>query len=342
MSNIVILGAGTWGTALARCLSNGENSVTLWSAFENEIKALRETRRHPNLDDMVLPDNIELSTNLENSIKGKDIIVFAVPSPFVRETVKKVACFISEGQILVDVAKGLEAGSHKTLSEVISDELSLNERTRNFSSPTSIVALSGPTHAEEVARDIPSAIVAASENMHAAELVQRVFSNDFLRVYTNSDIRGIELSGALKNIIALAAGISAGLGNGDNTKAALITRGMAEITRLGCKMGCSHGTFESLAGIGDLVVTCTSAHSRNNRAGFLIGKGYTAEAATKEIGMVVEGLNALPAAIELSSLYNVELPICEAVYRIVNGEISAEHALNLLMHRKLKAENDTK
>lgn len=333
MSNIAILGAGTWGLALGRSLANAGNGVVIWSALENEIISLQKNRTHPKLDSLILPDSIEFSSDIGKTVKGKDVVVFAVPSVFIRQTASLAAPFLCDCQIIVDVSKGLEAGTHKTLSEVIGDEIS------PFAA-CPIVVLSGPTHAEEVVLDMPCAIVAASKDLQSAQRVQNIFSTEFIRVYTNDDVKGIEICGALKNIIALAAGMSQGLGNGDNTRAAIITRGMMEITRLGCRMGCSHRTFESLAGIGDLVVTCTSSYSRNNQAGELMGRGLSASEAVARVGMVVEGLNALPAALELSELYGVELPICESVSRVVKGEISARGALDILMKRKLKPELD--
>ena len=332
MKSVTILGSGTWGTALASMLAKeSECSVTLWSAFEEEIEQLRSSHHHTKLEGLIIPDALNFGTDISTVCKNADIIVFAVPSPFVRETARKAAPFIKSNAIIVDVAKGLEKGTHMTLSEVIEDEIGGEKG--------GIVALSGPTHAEEVAIGLPTAIVAASENISAAETVQRLFSNGYFRVYTNSDIKGIEICGAMKNIIAIAAGISEGLGYGDNAKAAIITRGMAEISRLGVAMGCSEKTFESLAGIGDLVVTCTSRHSRNNRAGFLIGKGYSAEEAAKQIGMAVEGLNALPAAIEFAKAYDTELPICATLSKVICGELHAKDALSQLMTRNLKSED---
>ena len=332
MSKVSILGAGTWGTALARSLSLGGHQVTLWSALEKEIDFIKKNRSHPNLPEMTVPKEISLTSDLGEAITGKRLVIFAVSSVYTRVTAKNAAPFITEEQIIVDVSKGLEPGTHKTLTEVIADELCI-------ASPR-LVALSGPTHAEEVAMDMPTTIVAASEDEAAAAYVQRVFSNDILRVYTNTDIKGIEICGALKNIIALAAGMSDGLGFGDNAKAAIITRGMTEIQRLGLKMGCSEQTFGSLAGIGDLIVTCTSRHSRNNRTGYLIGKGVPVKEAIAQIGMVVEGINALPAAMELSAQYDVELPICAMVNRIIDGTVSVSNALKLLMSRDLRQEAD--
>ena len=330
MSNISVLGAGTWGIALATALATNGHNVTVWSAIAEEIHLLSQIRTHKNLPGMRVPPQVSFTLDIGNACEGTDLIVFAVPSVFVAETARKAAEYIHDGTVIADVAKGLEERTHMTLTEVIDREVGAG-RTR-------LVALSGPTHAEEVALRLPTTIVAASRDEEAAKFVQNVFSNDFIRVYTNDDIKGIELSGALKNIIALAAGISNGLGYGDNAKAAIVTRGIAEITRLGVRMGCKFETFSGLAGIGDLVVTCTSQHSRNNRAGYLIGKGYSAKEAVAQVGMVVEGLNALPAAIDLSRSVGVELPICEAVYNVVTGKISVSEILPHLMERKLKSE----
>ena len=330
MSNITVLGAGTWGIALATALATNGHNVTVWSAIAEEIHLLSQIRTHKNLPGMRVPPQVSFTLDIGNACEGADLIVFAVPSVFVAETARKAAEYIHDGTVIADVAKGLEERTHMTLTEVIDREVGAG-RTR-------LVALSGPTHAEEVALRLPTTIVAASRDEEAAKFVQNVFSNDFIRVYTNDDIKGIELSGALKNIIALAAGISNGLGYGDNAKAAIVTRGIAEITRLGVRMGCKFETFSGLAGIGDLVVTCTSQHSRNNRAGYLIGKGYSAKEAVAQVGMVVEGLNALPAAIDLSRSVGVELPICEAVYNVVTGMIPVSEILPHLMERKLKSE----
>ena len=330
MSNISVLGAGTWGIALATALATNGHNVTVWSAIAEEIHLLSQIRTHKNLPGMRVPPQVNFTLDIGNACEGSELIVFAVPSVFVAETARKAAEYIHDGTVIADVAKGLEERTHMTLTEVIDREVGAG-RTR-------LVALSGPTHAEEVALRLPTTIVAASRDEEAAKFVQNVFSNDFIRVYTNDDIKGIELSGALKNIIALAAGISNGLGYGDNAKAAIVTRGIAEITRLGVRMGCKFETFSGLAGIGDLVVTCTSQHSRNNRAGYLIGKGYSAKEAVAQVGMVVEGLNALPAAIDLSRSVGVELPICEAVYNVVTGKISVSEILPHLMERKLKSE----
>ena len=330
MTKIGVLGAGTWGMALARMLSNQGHQVTVWSAVEREIDEFSVTRRHPNLPGMVIPDEIVFTKDMATVCEGKEILLFAVPSVFVRSTARAAAPFVRDGQIIVDVAKGIEADTLFTMTQIIESEI------QNPKVP--LVALSGPTHAEEVAKDLPTTIVSACTDMQAAERVQEVFSNTCLRVYTNEDVLGVELCGAMKNVIALASGVAAGLGYGDNTKAALITRGIAEITRLGVAMGCNVMTFAGLAGIGDLIVTATSVHSRNNRCGMLMGQGISPQEATRQVGMVVEGLNALPAAMKLKDKYQVEMPIVEAVDALVSGRISAADAVGRLMNRDSKPE----
>ena len=289
---------------------------------------------HPNLPGMKIPAELQFTKSIEEVCTGKDVLLFAVPSVFVRGTTAKARPYIPDGQILVDVAKGMEPDTLYTMTEVIADELNRDGGPKNCR----LVALSGPTHAEEVALDLPTTIVSACPDDEAARFVQDVFSNTCMRVYTNPDIKGVELSGALKNVIALGVGISTGLGYGDNARAALITRGIAEIARLGVAMGCNIHTFAGLAGIGDLIVTATSMHSRNNRAGILIGKGESPEQAVKEVGMVVEGINALPAAMELAAKYNVEMPIVQTVNAIVKEGMSASDALRTLMDRNRKNE----
>ena len=330
MKKIGVLGAGTWGMALARMLYNSGHSVTVWSALPQEIEEFSATRRHPNLPGMVIPDGVDFTLDVETVCKDKDILLFAVPSPFVRATARKVAPYVTPGQIIVDVAKGIEADTLFTMTQIIEDELKNPQ--------VSLVALSGPTHAEEVAKDLPTTIVSASQDPAAALLVQQVFSSTCMRVYTNDDVIGVELCGAMKNIIALASGVATGLGYGDNTKAALITRGMAEIARLGTAMGCKEQTFGGLAGIGDLIVTATSSHSRNNRCGMLLGQGVAPEEAVKQVGMVVEGINALPAAMRLKAMYGVEMPIVEAVDVLVHGGASPADTVRMLMGRDQKPE----
>ena len=325
MTKIGVLGAGTWGMALARMLCISGNQVTVWSALPQEIEELSATRRHRNLPGMTIPEELLFTKEIAEVCKDKDILLFAVPSPFVRATARKAAPYIKDGQIIVDVAKGIEADTLFTMTQIIADELK---------NPTvKLVALSGPTHAEEVAKDLPTTIVSACEDMEAAMYVQNVFGNTCMRVYTNDDVLGVELCGAMKNIMALASGVALGLGYGDNTKAALITRGMAEITRLGMAMGCNPQTFYGLAGIGDLIVTATSVHSRNNRCGLLMGQGVSPQDAIKQVGMVVEGINALPAAMKLAAKYQVEMPLATAVNAVVNEGADPKEAVAKLMAR---------
>ena len=332
MIKIAVFGAGTWGIALARLLAVNGRDVTVWSAIPTELKSLSTTHRHPNLPGMELPSSMHYTADIEEACTGKDILLFAVPSPFVRSTAKKAAPYIPEGQLIVDVAKGIEDKTLMTMSEIIEDELAKQKHTAR------VVALSGPTHAEEVARDMPTLIVAASQQEEAAKAVQKAFSTPTFRVYTNDDRRGTELGGAVKNVIALAVGIALGLGYGDNAKAALITRGNAELARLGAAMGCKPETFSGLSGMGDLIVTCTSMHSRNLHAGMLLGHGKTVEEAKTEVGQVVEGINALPAACGLAKKYTVDMPMVVRVDAILGGRLAASNALASLMGRDLKRE----
>lgn len=330
MSNgidIGVLGAGTWGIALARMLCLKGHDIQVWSAVPEEIHELQMTRTHRKLCNMNIPGGIDFTSDIKEAVNDKDILLFAVPSVYVRSTARLVVPLYS-GQVIVDVAKGIETDTLMTMSEVIKSEIP----------DATVVALSGPTHAEEVALDLPSTIVSACEDFSLAEYVQSVFSTSFMRVYTNTDIKGVEICGALKNIIALAAGIASGLGFGDNTKAALITRGLAEIEDLGLKIGCLSDTFSGLAGMGDLIVTATSSHSRNNQCGYLIGQGYKPNDAIKQVGMVVEGINVLPAAIQLSRKYNVELPLISAVNDIINCGIDPQAVVTQLMGRNFKSE----
>lgn len=334
MKSIGVLGAGTWGMALAKVLSNAGHRVTVWSAIEKEIDEFSLTRVHPNLPGMQIPERIVFTKEIETVCKDQDFLLFAVPSVFVRSTAAKAAAYIPDGQIIIDVAKGIENDTLFTMTQIIADAVK---------NPTvKLVALSGPTHAEEVALDMPTTIVSASEDMDAAEQVQDLFLQTCIRAYTNTDVLGVELSGAMKNIIALASGIATGLGCGDNTKAAIITRGIAEISRLGVAMGCNEQTFGGLAGIGDLIVTATSIHSRNNRCGMLLGKGVPAEEAIKQVGMVVEGINALKAAMQLQDRYQVEMPIVSAVNAIVyEGAVPSETVQKLMTrHRKSEIPTD--
>lgn len=329
MAKISIIGAGTWGTAIANMLANHKHTVTLFSKFESEVEKLKATHEHPNLKGCSLSKNIHFTSNAEEATKGQEIVVIAVPSPFVRETIESLKSLLCKEQIIVTVAKGIEDGTNLTMSEIIKDVLGQDYK---------VVALSGPTHAEEVSIGQPTLIVSACEDEEVAKQVQKVFYNEVLRVYTNTDIYGVELCGALKNIIALAAGMSDGLGYGDNAKAAIVTRGLNEMTTLGIAMGCNLKTFYGLAGIGDIVVTATSTHSRNHNCGFLIGKGFSLEEAKKEVGMVVEGVNALKAAKQLEEKYKVELPIVDVVYDILMNDKDVETAITTLFSREKKAE----
>ena len=331
---IGVLGAGTWGVALARMLHNDGKKVVVWSALENEVENLSKSRVHPNLLGMKIPKGIEFTTDIKKACSGKTIILFAVPSVFLRDTVKKAAPYINDGQIIVDVAKGIESDTMLTMSGVILDQLKALDDKKSVK----VVALSGPTHAEEVALDMPTTIVSACEDLKVAKTVQDIFMNENFRVYTNSDILGVELAGSLKNIIALASGMASGLGYGDNARAALITRGAKEIADLGKAMGANEKTFSGLSGVGDLIVTATSVHSRNNRAGMLMGKGVSCAEAIKLVGMVVEGVNAVPAAKKLAEKYKVELPIVNAVDAVIKGNLDPKDAVRDLMTRDKKAE----
>jgi glycerol-3-phosphate dehydrogenase (NAD(P)+) len=329
MAKVSVIGSGSWGTALAWLLCNNGHSVTLWSFLEEENNMFIE--HHENVDKLPgvkLPDAIRYTTDIKEAVEGKDLLVLAVPSMAVRNTSKKMKEFVKEGQIIVDVAKGIEEETLMTMTQIIREEIPQAE----------VAVLSGPTHAEEVGKGLPTTIVTGAYNMKTAEYVQNVFMSPVFRVYTSQDILGIELGAALKNVIALAAGIADGLGFGDNTKAALITRGIAEISRLGIKAGAKASTFSGLSGIGDLVVTCASMHSRNRRAGILIGKGYSMQEAMNEVHMVVEGVYSAKAALKMAKKYDVEMPIVEAVNDILFNGKSASDAVMELMLRVKKEE----
>ena len=334
MANIGVLGAGTWGTALARMLAVNGHNVTMWSALPQELIELKNTRKHKNLPGCTLPESISYTPDIHEICQGRDILLFAVPSPYVRTTARACLPHLAPFQVIVDVAKGIEAGSLMTMSQVIQSEVDSQPGLQGVR----VVALSGPTHAEEVALDLPTAIVASSADMAAADKAQDIFMNPNFRVYTNNDVIGVELGGAVKNIIALGCGIACGLGYGDNARAALITRGATEISRLAPVCGGSAGTIAGLAGIGDLIVTCTSVHSRNFRAGVLMGQGKTSEQAVAEVGMVVEGLNALPGVKALAAKYHVEMPIVNMVDAIVSGHVPVRDAVDKLMGRRKTTE----
>ena len=325
---IAILGAGTWGSALANSFID-KHEVHVFSSFTEEVKKLNETHTHKNLLGVSLSKDIVFTSSMEEALKDKELVIFATPSIYIRNTAVMAKPYLRKGQIIVSVAKGIEEGTLYSTCEIIEDVIG-----KEFS----FVALSGPTHAEEVAIHLPSAIVAASKDIEIAKKVQQELSLPYLRIYVNDDIKGVELSGALKNVVALAAGISDGIGYGDNAKAAIITRGLAEISRLGVALGANAKTFSGLTGIGDIVVTATSRHSRNNKAGNLLGQGYSLEETLKEVQMVVEGINCLKAARELEAKVNVEMPIVDAVYSIVYEHIDPKEAVNRLLARDLKQE----
>lgn len=329
MMNVGIIGAGSWGIALSKLLDKNGSKVTVWSIIPEEIEMLKTKREHASkLPGVILSENIDFTTDLEATIKNNEILVMAVPSPFVRSTAKSMSAYVKDGQIIVNVAKGIEESTLKTLSEVIEEEI-----------PNSQVAvMCGPSHAEEVGREIPTTIVVGAKKRATAELLQSVFMNDVFRVYTSPDVLGMEIGASLKNVVALAAGIADGLGYGDNTKAALITRGIAEITRLGVKMGGKFETFAGLTGIGDLIVTCASIHSRNRKAGILIGQGKTMKEAMDEVKMVVEGVYSAKAAMLLAKKYDVELPIIEQVNLVLFENKPAKDAVYELMIRDKKIE----
>lgn len=329
MAKISVLGAGSWGTALSLLLYNNGHSVRLWSALKDEVEMLRTKREHESkLPGVHLPEDIEITWDLESCLKDPDVAVLAVPSPFTRSTSAQMAPYVKKGQIIVNVAKGVEENTLMTLSEIISQEIPQAD----------VCVLSGPSHAEEVGRGIPTTCVVSASERSMAEYLQGIFMSPVFRVYTTPDILGVELGGALKNVIALAAGAADGLGYGDNTKAALITRGIAEIARLGTKMGARIETFYGLSGIGDLIVTCASVHSRNRKAGYLIGKGYTMKEAMDEVKMVVEGVYSAKAAKSLAEKFQVEMPIIEEVNKVLFEDKKAADAVMDLMIRDKKVE----
>ena len=325
MANVGVLGAGSWGTALSVLLSDNGHQVTVWSIDENEVNMLNEKREHElKLPGVKLPDDMVITGNMRSAIQGKDFLVLAVPSPFTRSTARKMSPMVAEGQIIVDVAKGIEESTLMTLSRQIEQEIPQAD----------VAVLSGPSHAEEVGRRLPTTCVIGAKTRKTAEYLQSMFISNVFRVYTSPDILGIELGGSLKNVIALAAGIADGLGYGDNTKAALITRGIAEIARLGVKMGGKIESFTGLTGIGDLIVTCASVHSRNRKAGYLIGQGMSMQEAMDEVKMVVEGVYSAKAAAKLAKEYDVSMPIVEEVNAVLFEGKSPAEAVNDLMMRE--------
>ncbi len=330
MSKVSVIGAGSWGTALAILLEKNGHQVTLWSHREEEAKELAKSREHKSkLPGVEIPEGIEIIGDLESALREKDVIVFAVPSVAVRSTARKVAPYVKEGQLIVNVAKGIEETTLMTLTDIIEEEI---PRAKGC-------VLSGPSHAEEVSRGLPTTCVVGAKDKETAEFLQNIFMSPVFRVYISPDILGIELGGALKNVIALAAGTADGLGYGDNTKAALITRGITEIARLGIAMGAKADTFYGLSGIGDLIVTCASKHSRNRKAGYLMGQGRNMQQAMDEVNMVVEGVYSAKAGLALSQKYKVEMPIIEQVNKVLFEGKAPADAVRELMVRDKKIES---
>ena len=329
MAKIGVIGAGSWGTALARLLTNNGHDVIMWSIIEDEIAMLKSEHEHKDkLPGVKLPKALKFTTDLQEAVAGKEVLVLAVPSAFTRSTSRSMKELVAKGQIIVNVAKGIEEDSLMTLSQIIEQEI-----------PQATVAvLSGPSHAEEVGKDMPTTCVVGAKKRETAEYIQNIFMSPNFRVYTSPDVLGIEVGAALKNVVALAAGIADGLGCGDNTKAALITRGITEIARLGTAMGGKFETFAGLSGIGDLIVTCASMHSRNRRAGILIGKGATMKEAMDEVKMVVEGVYSAKAARSLAAKYQIDMPIITEVNEVLFENKSAREALTDIMSRDRKSE----
>ena len=329
MADVSVLGAGSWGIALSVVLSENGHNVTIWSISESEIDMLNTYHEQKEkLPGVILPDDMTFTTDLREACHNKDLLVLAVPSVYTRSTSALMSPVVEKDQVIVNVAKGLEESSLMTLSQIIEEEIP----------QAKVAVMSGPSHAEEVGEKIPTTIVVGAKCKETAEFVQNIFMNEFFRVYISPDVLGIELGGALKNVVALAAGMADGLGYGDNTKAALITRGIAEMARLGIAMGGKPDTFAGLSGIGDLVVTCTSMHSRNRRFGILVGEGMPLDQALDKVGMVVEGYYTQEAVDALASKYNVEMPITQTMHRLLAGEFTADECVAILMGRKEKHE----
>lgn len=327
--NISVLGAGSWGIALTVLLAHNGHKVSVWSIDENEIKMLKEHREHvTKLPGIKIDESVTFTTNAEESVKDAEIIVMSVPSPFVRNTAKTIAPYVDK-PIIVNVSKGIEEDTLMVLTDVILSEIP----------GAKLGVLSGPSHAEEVGKLLPTTIVAGATDKETALLIQDTFMCDVFRVYTSPDVIGIELGGALKNVIALAAGVADGLGCGDNAMAAIITRGISEITRLGVAMGGRSETFAGLSGIGDLIVTCASKHSRNRRAGVLMGQGKSYKEAMEEVNMVVEGVYSAKAAFSLSKKYGIEMPLIEMVNRVLFEDLDTTEAMNQLLTRTRTSES---
>ena len=328
MKNIAIIGSGSWGVALAIHLAKLGNNIKIWSFAEDERDLINKEKKCKFLPNVTLPDGIEATNSYEYAIKGSDFIIHVTPSKFTRDTVKQYKQYVTNQPIVI-CSKGFEKDSMLTLDEVVQEEIP----------NAKIAVLSGPSHAEEVSIAIPTVLVVASKYDAVLKLVQDTFMCEKMRIYTSRDVKGVELGGALKNIIAFCAGVAAGLGLGDNTFAALITRGLAELSRLGVELGGQKETLYGLSGLGDLIVTCLSGHSRNRKAGKLIGQGLSLEETKKEVGMTIESIDNIEVAHELGKLHNIEMPIVEAVYGILYKGLKPEEAVSMLMNRAKKSEN---
>lgn len=327
MKKISIIGSGSWGTALAVTLAGEGHQIKIWSFSEEEKDLINKERKCKFLPSIHIPENVYCTTDIEEAVKDTEIILHVTPSKFTRETVKKYKNYINKQSIVI-CSKGFEKETLKTLEEVVEEEVP----------QAKIAVLSGPSHAEEVSVDIPTALVVASKDKALRELIQEEFMSETLRIYTCEDVKGVELGGALKNIIAFCAGVAAGLGLGDNSFAALITRGLKEIAELGVALGGEKETFYGLTGLGDLIVTCLSEHSRNRKAGKLIGQGKTIEEARKEVGMVIESIDNIEVAYELGKIKNIEMPILNTVYDILYKNLSPKEGVSKLMQRTKKSE----
>ena len=327
MKNIAIIGSGSWGVALAVHLAKLGNNVKIWSFLEEERDIINNEKKCKFLPGLELPENIYCSTSFEEVIKDTEFIIHVTPSKFTRNTFKQYKQYVKNKPIII-CGKGFEKETLETLDEVILEEMP----------EAKIGVLSGPSHAEEVSVEIPTALVIASKHQSILKLVQDTFMSEKMRIYTSNDVKGVELGGALKNIIAFCAGVAAGIGLGDNSFAALITRGLKEISRLGVELGGKEETFYGLSGLGDLIVTCLSEHSRNRKAGFLIGQGMSLDDTKKEVGMVIESIDNIEVAYELGKLHNIEMPIVETVYKVLYEQLNPEEAVKNLMTREKKYE----
>lgn len=330
MKKIAIIGSGSWGVALAIHLAKNGNKVKIWSFAQDEADLINNEKKCKFLPNVVIPENIECTTSFEDALNGAELILQVTPSKFTRDTVKQYKQYVDvKNQPIVVCSKGIEKDTADTLDEVVLEEIP----------EARVGALSGPSHAEEVSIAVPTVLVIGSKDEEIKEIVQEAFMNEYMRIYTSNDIKGVELGGALKNIIAFCAGVAAGIGLGDNTFAALITRGLAELSRLGVELGGQKETLYGLSGLGDLIVTCLSEHSRNRKAGKLIGQGKTLEETKKEVGMTIESIDNILVAHELGKIHNIEMPIVEAVYGILYNGLKPEEAVNMLMNRARKNED---